>query len=170
MPASGKTTIGKALSLRLGVRFMDTDSMIEAKELCNIPELFNQKGEPYFRQLEKEVLAEFLQSDLPGVIATGGGLPAEFDNMYEIKKYSVSFYIDTGIETLINRVLNEPDKRPLLSNNSNEEPRNTILNLLRIRKPYYLQSDYPINGDRTLEEVVDEMINLIKIDHRLNLQ
>ena len=82
---SGKSTVGKILAEKLNMNFVDTDKLIEEKEGMKIKDIFEQKGESYFRELErKQIEAVVKQEGL--VVSTGGGLGANLDNMNLMKK------------------------------------------------------------------------------------
>lgn len=99
MPASGKTTVGKLIADKLQREFVDTDEMIEKRLGCAIPEVFEKRGEGYFRSVEAQVIAEISnQNGL--VIATGGGAVLRGDNVQNLHKNSVVFFIDRSPENL----------------------------------------------------------------------
>ncbi|QNM15672.1 MULTISPECIES: shikimate kinase [Fusobacterium] len=110
---SGKTTIGKILAKYLDMKFIDTDKMISAQEKKSIPEIFAEKGEQYFRQLEREiVLHESMNNNI--VISTGGGVIIDNENIKNLKETSFVVYLDCTIECIYNRVKNSKS-RPLLN-------------------------------------------------------
>lgn len=110
---SGKTTIGKILAKYLDMKFIDTDKMISAQEKKSIPEIFAEKGEQYFRQLEREiVLHESMNNNV--VISTGGGVIIDNENIKNLKETSFVVYLDCTIECIYNRVKNSKS-RPLLN-------------------------------------------------------
>lgn len=110
---SGKTTIGKILAKYLDMKFIDIDKMISAREKKNIPEIFEEKGEQYFRKLEREiVLEESLNNNI--VIATGGGVIIDNENIKNLKETSFIVYLDCTIECIYERVKNSKN-RPLLN-------------------------------------------------------
>ncbi len=99
MPASGKTTVGKLLAEKLQRQFVDTDEEIEKRLGCKISEVFESRGEGYFRSVEAQVIAEIsAQNGL--VIATGGGAVLRPDNVMNLHKNSVVFFIDRSPENL----------------------------------------------------------------------
>src|ERR1700740_717154 len=93
LPGSGKSTIGKELSRLLQLPLMDTDDEICKREKLTVEEIFTSKGEPYFRELEKNLLAELVQS-YNGIVSTGGGLPCFFDNIEVITKNGVGVFLN----------------------------------------------------------------------------
>ncbi len=117
---SGKTTLGKKLSSRLGLKFIDTDSMIEKQQNCSIQEIFNTKGESYFRELEKKLIFE-LKKEQNLLISTGGGLPCFNDLMAELNELGITIYLKRPAKELANRVIRSKKKRPLLIGKTEEE-------------------------------------------------
>lgn len=99
MPASGKTTVGKLLAEKLKREFVDTDELIEKKLGCKISEVFESRGEGYFRSVEAQVIAE-ISARNGLVIATGGGAVLREDNLENLHKNSVVFFIDRSPENL----------------------------------------------------------------------
>ena len=79
---SGKSTVGKLLSERMSIPFIDLDKVIETREGKTIAALFGEKGETYFRQLESNALIEILSQNTPFILATGGGTPCFLDHMH----------------------------------------------------------------------------------------
>lgn len=107
---SGKTSVGKSLARQLLKGFVDIDSVIEAKENATVTEIFEKKGETYFRALEQKCIDEVAKTK-GQVIATGGGLPIHST----IPKNSLIVYINADFEVILNRLTKrERDKRPLL--------------------------------------------------------
>ena len=109
MPSSGKTTMGKSLAEELNREFFDIDKLIEDKEDKTIPEVFEEKGEEYFRDLESKVL-EDISKENGLVIASGGGTPLRKENRDYILQNSIVIYLKRGLENL------ETSGRPLSKN------------------------------------------------------
>lgn len=107
---SGKTSVGKILARKLYKDFVDVDTIIEAKENASVKDIFNNKGEKYFRSLEQKYIDEAAQKK-GQVIATGGGLPI----YSSIPDKSLIIYIDTDFDVILKRLsAKEHAKRPLL--------------------------------------------------------
>ena len=109
MPSSGKTTMGKMLAEKLNRKFFDIDKLIEEEEGKIIPEIFEEKGEEYFRDLESKVL-EDISKENGLVIASGGGTPLRKENRDYILQNSIVIYLKRGLENL------ETSGRPLSKN------------------------------------------------------
>jgi shikimate kinase len=129
---SGKTTVGKALAARLGLQFVDMDAYIENKAGTSVSELFQKRGEPYFRQLESRA-AKALTSRSGLVIATGGGAVLNKKNVLTFKSGGVIVYLDVPPEVIINRLAGD-QTRPLLNQPDRDS---ALLELYRKRQPLY---------------------------------
>jgi len=115
MPGSGKSTLGKELAKKLNRNFFDLDTEIERMAGWVIPDIFAQIGEDYFRELENSVLTMLIRLNEPSVIATGGGTPCFFDNMDQMNAGGATIFLDTPMETIIERVKKEKESRPLVN-------------------------------------------------------
>ena len=156
-PGSGKSTIGRAISRKLHVPFTDTDDLIEARTGTSISQIFIDKGEPWFRELEKEVLREEL-AKVNGVLSLGGGAPlSDFAQDLLHKSESAVVYLDVSLATAAPRVGFNRD-RPLLMNN----PRGTWQELMDKRRPIYeaLATHIVKVDDRAPKDIVDEIVRL----------
>ncbi len=143
MAGCGKTTIGKLLAENLGKKFIDTDDLIVEKENRDIPTIFKEKGEAYFREVEKEVVREISkQNGL--VIATGGGVPLNNENIIALKGNGDIFFIDRPLDDIM-----PTDDRPLSSNRADLEKR------YNERYDIYTKcADIVIDGSGTADEVL----------------
>jgi len=142
---SGKSTVGKRLAKRLNFSFYDLDAEIEKAEKQTIVEIFAQKGENYFRKIERKLLLKFL--DKPDIVLSlGGGTPCFFDNMLKIREKAYSIYLNLPVETLAQRLENAKQTRPLAAGKTPENLRFFIADLLHRREGFYLQADVKINA------------------------
>lgn len=112
MPGSGKSTVGRQLSRRLGLPFFDSDHVIEQRLGCTIREYFEREGEAAFREVEEQVLAE-LAGGAPAVIATGGGAVLREPNRRAMRDGGRVIYLRASPEELYRR-LRHDTQRPLL--------------------------------------------------------
>lgn len=142
---SGKSTLGKKLAKKLNCRFIDSDMEIEALERMPVAEIFETKGEDYFRQCEKELLHS-IRSESQFVLSTGGGMPCFGDNMEKIKTLGTTFYLYLSPKELTKRIRNAKTVRPLAQNKSEEELLIYIEKLLASRGFFYSQADYTLKG------------------------
>ncbi len=109
--AAGKTTVARALATRLGWRADDVDELIEARERRTVADIFAQRGEPYFRTLERDILRLLLPLRHL-VVATGGGTFMDPDNRAAINMDGVSVWLDVPFEELLARIPAD-GRRPL---------------------------------------------------------
>lgn len=136
----GKTTVGKILARRLKCQCIDLDEYIEKQEGMTIPEIFEQKGEPYFRQKETEALAAF--KDIGGVVATGGGALLSELNGETAMNAGMVVFIDTDFNTCYERIKDDPH-RPIAASSTREQLKERFCD----RKPKYkAHSHYCIPG------------------------
>ena len=133
----GKTTIGKALSERLKIKFIDVDKVIENQESSSINKIFEKKGETYFRKIEKIITLKQLENT-NCVIALGGGAFINKDIREKVLKSGITIWLDLKIKELFKRSLSSK-KRPLLNNVNLEKKLNDIYHQ---RKDVYNLSNY----------------------------
>jgi len=122
---AGKTQLGKAIAETLNIRFINSDSEIEQHTGMSIGQIFEQYGEDYFRNLEKDFLGTFDCKD-SFVLATGGGTPCYNEQMAVLKALGTTVYLQCSNETLFARLKNERDHRPLIAGLSDDELREAI--------------------------------------------
>ena len=137
MPGVGKSTVGRHLARRIGATFADTDTVIERRIGCPIRVFFEEHGEPRFREIESEVLAE-LMSLQAGVVATGGGIVLSEANRTLLHSRSVCIYLCAKPEELFKR-LRHDSKRPLLQV---ADPLGRLRDLYATRDPLYRQASH----------------------------
>jgi len=160
---SGKSTVAKQLARALDLPFKDLDDYIETREKVTIKEIFNTKGEIYFRKQEGTYLLELLQDQKAGVLALGGGTPCYGNNMEIIKKYSLSVYLKGNIATIAQRLRNEKAKRPLIASLNDEQLTEFVAKHLFERKIYYEQAFRIVVIDqKTVKDLVEELLDIIK--------
>ena len=139
---SGKSHIGQLLSSAMGLHYIDLDKEIEKKDM-SISEIFNQKGENYFRKLEREALLETIALEKT-IIACGGGTPCFFDNMEWMNRNGITIFLNPATEVLVERLKQEKEKRPLLLNKSDHDVHTYIIELLKTRMQFYQKADFEI--------------------------
>jgi 3-dehydroquinate synthase len=157
----GKTSVGEELSRRLGYPFTDTDVLIEEREGMPISLIFKEKGEDYFRKVERSVVEEVsLKGNV--VIATGGGVIKDKKNVENLRRRGIIIWLKADPGIILKRVMLEEGKRPLLDV---EEPLNEIKRLLSEREGYYLQSDLSIDTNYiTPGEAAQEIMEKLNLD------
>ena len=157
MPSSGKSTLGRKLARALSYRFVDLDKLIVKDQKKTIPEIFQKKGEGYFREVESRILHE-TRPDQWLVVATGGGAPCFFDNMAFIKATGISVFINVPPTELAERILlHDKDDRPLLSGVTQLEQE--LEERLRVRLPFYSQADFTVTRETSK---VNRLLDLLK--------
>ncbi len=140
--ASGKSTIGKEVSKKLYMNFIDLDTFIEKRENQSISAIFKVKGEIYFRSIERRYLKELLNSDADFVLSLGGGTPCYGDNMALIlASEATSVYIKAGIPALVSRLTAEKSNRPLIANLADDKIQEFVAKHLFERRFFYEQAD-----------------------------
>jgi len=158
---SGKTSVGKELNRRLGYSYIDTDELIEEKEGMPISVIFKEKGEDYFRTVERATVKEVSQRDNV-VIATGGGVIKNKKNVEELRRRGIIILLRADPEIILKRVMLEGGKRPLLDV---KEPLDEIKKLLAERERFYKQSDISIDTNFiTPGEGAQEIIERLGLD------
>jgi len=128
----GKTTLGRKVSKCLEMQFVDTDRYIENMEGMRISEIFQQKGEEYFRNKETEICEKF-SHETGYIIATGGGMIKNDENMRLLKEKGTVIYLKASPEHIYRNVKNDIS-RPLLQGGNRMEK---IKTLMEERKPLY---------------------------------
>jgi shikimate kinase len=157
MMGAGKSTIGRRLSARLRLPFLDADTEIEAAARMSIPDIFESHGEPHFRDGEARVIARLLDSG-PAVLATGGGAFMREDTRSRIAGNAVSIWLKADLDIIMKRVRRRAD-RPLLQT---ADPAATVGRLIGEREPVYKNADITISSrDVPHEKIVDECIDAL---------
>jgi shikimate kinase len=157
MMGAGKSTIGRRLSARLALPFLDADAEIEAAAGMSIPDIFESRGEADFRDGEVRVIARLLDNG-PAVIATGGGAVMRQETRDRIREKAISIWLKADPDIIMRRVKRRSD-RPLLQT---ADPEATVARLIREREPVYGQADVTVwSRDVPHEKIVDECIEAL---------
>jgi|SRR5215472_10295223 len=152
---TGKSSVGRLVADLLHFTFLDTDHVIEARAGKSIADIFAQDGEPAFRNWERRIVEELTLRDKT-VISTGGGLPANAENLASLKKHALVVCLWASAETIYERV-RDHDHRPLLNEG---DPLAKIRSLLAVRAPYYRQADVLVNAEiRSVRELATQVIH-----------
>ena len=156
MMGVGKSTIGKRLAKKLKLKFYDIDKIIEKKEKKTITEIFETKGQDYFRKIEKKISLDILKKN-NSVISLGGGAFINPMIRKESENSSISFWLDLKLDSLMIRLRNVK-KRPLLNQENLKE---TINKIYSERKKIYNRSDFRIKcNSMTIDQIVGKIIKL----------
>ena len=164
---AGKTTIGKALSKELGITFYDLDWYIESRMRKTVSEIFAERGEEGFRQIEYNMLHEVAEFE-DVIISCGGGTPCFFDNMDYLNQQGQVVYLKAEPEVLYKHLLMAKVERPLLKGKSKEELLTFIKEQLEKREPFYTKAHYTL--DVSLMDNYDKIkISVAKLREMLNI-
>ena len=156
MMGVGKSTLGKVLSLKLNSKFIDVDKLIEKREKMSIQNIFKSKDEKYFREIEEKITLEVLDT-FPAVIALGGGAFINKNIRDKVLKRSISFWLDSNINTLLKRMSNKK-KRPLIDK---ESPKAELIKLEAKRKDAYKMADHKIDCSKyTKNEIIKQILKV----------
>lgn len=156
--ATGKSAVGRNLARKLHRRFVDLDALIEKAEGRKVREIFAEKGESYFRRLEKQTLEQIL-SQQGQIIATGGGIILDEGNLTLLRQKSLLIGLTASTEVLVGRV-GRNSKRPLLKG---ADVRARIEELLQQRQSRYAQADVSIDtSGLTINQVVEKILDIIR--------
>lgn len=154
MPGSGKNTIGKALALRVGMDYVDTDELIERREGCTVSDIFAARGEAAFRDMESEIVAD-VASRGGLVISTGGGAMMRSKNARALRRTGLVFFINRPVNEILSNV--DMSGRPLLADKPGR-----IHKLYEERLPIYrATADHEVLNDGELAYAVETMDNLV---------
>ena len=159
MMGSGKSTIGSLIAKRLNVGLVDIDKKIEKMQNKKISQIFEEKGEAYFRKLEFDFTLQSLNNN-KNIISIGGGAFMNKELRKTIKQKSSTFWLYWNFETLIKRIRNN-NKRPVVKNMTHSD----IKKLITERNKIYYFSDYKIICENLKKsEIADKIIQKCKIN------
>lgn len=164
---AGKTTLGKAFARALGLSFIDLDWYIEERFHKTIRELFTERGEEAFRDLERRMLHEAGEFE-DVVISVGGGTPCFFDNVDYMNSVGETVFLDVDIHVLFRRLKIAKQQRPLLDGKTDEELMTFIQEALQKRLPFYTKAKHTFNGERLedrhqIQQSVERLKELLKL-------
>ncbi len=156
---TGKSSVGRLVAEQLRFDFLDTDELIVTRANKSIREIFEQNGEPTFRELEHRLVGE-LEIRTRTVIATGGGLPVNPASLASLKQHALVICLWASPGKIFERVHNQTH-RPLLRE---PDPRARICSLLAAREPFYRQADVLLNSEfRSIREVAQQVVNQFRL-------
>ena len=157
---TGKSEVGKKLAARLDRKFIDTDVLVEQEEGMSIAQIFTAKGEPYFREREKQMVARACLKD-GVVIATGGGTMVNEENAAQLKASGTVICLSATPEVIFARVRKD-ETRPLLQSAG---PLARIRALLSVRAIAYAKADVTIDTSQlSVSEVVEAVLIILGKD------
>ena len=144
---SGKTTLGRALAKALGLTFIDLDNYIELRYCKSINQIFAERGEEGFRNIERNLLHEVCEFE-DVIISSGGGTPCFFDNIDYMNAQGTTIYLQVPNDRLLTRLKIAKSRRPLLKDKNDEELRAFIAEQLGKRLPHYSKAQYSFKADK----------------------
>lgn len=150
MMGVGKSSVGRRLSARLAIPFVDADMEIEKAAGMSIADIFSQHGEEYFRSGEARVIARLLESG-PQVLATGGGAFMNPKTRDAIRAKGVSVWLKAELDVLLRRINKRRNDRPLLQT---ADPGETLRALLVEREPIYAQADLTVQSREVAHDAI----------------
>lgn len=164
---AGKTTLGKVLAQELQIQFYDLDWYIEERYHKTIAQIFAERGEEGFREIERNMLHEAAEFENV-VLACGGGTPCFFDNMAYMNQQAQTVYLKATPEVLVQHLRMGKTERPLLKGKNEEELMLFIRESLEKRTPYYHQAQYTfdvnlLNNPENIKDAVQSLKELLNI-------
>ena len=160
LPGCGKSTLGRQLSQKLNVPFIDLDAEIERNERMLVKEIFKHRGENTFRKIESQLLKKISEQNQQFVMATGGGAPVFFDNMEVMNKSGITVFLDVPAREIAGRILkSNKEERPLLAKLAPDELKDQIEFLRSQRIRFYKQAAHIISAETILVEDVINKLN-----------
>lgn len=159
---SGKSTIAEKLSEKLNIKYFSTDVIISVKEGKSINEIFESKGEKYFREMEEQILSMLSTFNGNGIVSTGGGVVLSETNRKIIFENYTAIWLYANTKSIMSRT--EPENRPLLKNNFTKE---RVKELMSERiNHYYETADLLINtNNKSIDEVIKDLLNNLSFGH-----
>jgi len=156
----GKTHWGKLLSHKLQLPFFDLDEKIQEHEGLAINDIFEQKGEEYFRLAEKDVLHLLSESHEAFVMACGGGTPCFYNNIDYLKKQGTVVWINCSTDCLYQRLLKEKSHRPMIKDIPDAQLKSFIVRKYSSRKIFYQQAQVILPDEViTLENILNRIFH-----------
>ena len=153
MPASGKSRLGKFISSRTSLKFIDLDVEIEKSIKMKVKKIFENEGEDFFRKYETKTLKDIISNEDNFILATGGGTPYFNNNMTLINNSGISLFIDVDKKILFERI-SRNDKRPLLKKTDSLEEK--ISEIYNERISFYKKSKHHLKSN-----IKDQALSII---------
>lgn len=159
---AGKSTVGRLLARRLGIRFVEFDALLERQSGLTLVQMFTLHGEGYYGQLQHDVMEKFLATAAPAVMATGGSLVTDRDTWAMVRRQCHTVWLKGRAQDHWNRVVAQGDLRPI---RNNPGAMDELKGMLRLRDPLYAQADLAIETWRyTPEKIVDIIMTGLELD------
>lgn len=156
----GKTTVGRALSQKLEIPFLELDALIERRADMSLGQIFTIHGEEYYRQLQAESLEEWLAQNGHGILATGGGIVSDDSLFDRLRSTCRTVWLKATAEDLWNRVLAQGDTRPM---DDHPKAMQQLRQLLDAREPRYASADLTVDSSGlTPDQVADAIVEWVE--------
>ena len=157
MRGAGKSTVGSALSARMGLRFVELNDLVTADAALSLPEIFEMGGLEYYHDLVDTTLRRLLRNPTPMILSAGGSIVCHSQNWSWLRAQSLTVWLQAKPETHLNRVRNQGDFRPM------EGRQNALQELRQIlsdRQPMYAEAELHLNTDgSSVEQLVDLILS-----------
>ena len=154
---SGKTHWGKIWATKNQLNFFDLDEEIEKTLGKSVAEIFEKKGEGYFREMERRILRKF-EMKKNFILACGGGAPCFFDNLQWMNEQGSTIYMELSPAEIFERVINETEKRPIIKKVNTSELLFFIEQKLKERKTFYHMATYIVNANALNENSLTKIL------------
>lgn len=160
----GKSSLGRKIAKRGGMRFVDMDSMIEEREGASVSDIFHYQGETYFREKERGLIEELATEQDDVVVSTGGGVPTWQDNMARMNEIGECVYLRRTAEQIASRLSpHGRQKRPKLRGLNDDELVAFMTANMAEREPYYSQAKHCIDcASMSDEELIEKILSVAK--------
>jgi len=161
---AGKTSIGKALSAKMKCSFVDIDLFIERRYHKTIRQIFDEKGEEDFREIEKKTLREIAEFE-DVVISTGGGTPCFHQNMQFMNEQGITVYLKVTNDELVRRIKLNINARPLLKDLTDNSLRLFVEETMTTRTTFYDQAKIVFDAEKqNINMAIVSIMNLLKTE------
>ena len=155
MMGSGKSLIGRLVSKKLKLQFFDIDNIIENETGMKIFEIFEKKGEEFFREIEKNISLKILKKN-KSVVSLGGGAFQNNEIRKEVLNGNISIWLKWNYQTLLKRIIDKPH-RPLAYNIEKKE----LIELMKKRSKFYKKALYKINCENlNKNKIINKILNI----------
>jgi XRE family aerobic/anaerobic benzoate catabolism transcriptional regulator len=155
MRGAGKTTVGSVLARRLAVPLRELDDLVEAEAGMSLEQIFELQGEPYYRQLERDVLTRFFDLGEPAILATGGGIVTEPETFALLRRRAFTVWLKAAPPDHWRRVLAQGDRRPM---HNRPDAMTELERLWNSRSRYYALAELTVETSaRSVDDVVEEI-------------
>ncbi len=153
--ACGKSTIGRKLQKSLSLPLYDTDKVIVEREGMSVAEIFDKRGEEYFRHVESDVINNLISNNISAVVSTGGGAPMWGDNMAKMNNAGLTVYLSRTAENICSRIsLFGREKRPKLRGLNDAELLSFMQQGVAQRDERYREANFVIECDHCSDEII----------------